>query len=67
MTDAICKYCGGEIKKNDRFILVGFYPGKWRRMGYHYLFDGPKYFGELYHEPCYMESVEKQEQNKRNS
>jgi hypothetical protein len=48
-------------EKGDRFVLVGSYPRKLKRMGYHDLFDGPEYFGELYHEACYLESVGEQE------
>lgn len=59
-----CKVCGQPIKKNDRFVLVGSYPGKFKRFGYHDWFDGPDYFGELYHEACYLKSIEqKSKQN----
>jgi hypothetical protein len=49
-----------ELKKGDRFVLVGFYPRKLKRMGYQDWFDGPEDFGELYHEVCCLESVEEQ-------
>jgi len=48
-----CKYCGKQIRKGERFVLVGIYPSKFKKIRYHDWFDGPEYFGELYHEMCY--------------
>jgi hypothetical protein len=48
-----CKNCGKPIRKGEKFTLVGIYPNKLHKMGYHDWFDGPEYFGEIYHEKCY--------------
>jgi hypothetical protein len=59
-----CRRCGLQVKKNDRFILVGFYPVWWKRMNYP-ASRGLDYFGELYHEACYLESVERQKSKQK--
>jgi hypothetical protein len=60
-----CRRCGLEIKEGDRFVLVGLYPSKLHKMGYNGWFDGPEYFGDLYHEDCYLKSYVKKEANQK--
>jgi hypothetical protein len=60
-----CRVCDLELKEGDRFVLVGFYPRKLKKMGYHDLFDGPEYFGDLYHENCYLKSFGNHESSKK--
>jgi hypothetical protein len=60
-----CKYCGKPIGKGERFILVGIYPSKWHKMNYYDWLDGPEYFGELYHEVCYMKLSANQESKQK--
>jgi len=54
-----------RVKKDDKFVLVGIYPGYWKTSGYSWLL-GPEYFGELYHEACYLESLVKHESKRNN-
>jgi len=54
-----CRHCGLKLRKGDRFVVVGDYPSWWKNRGFSRLLDGPEYFGELYHEVCYLESVGK--------
>jgi hypothetical protein len=49
-----------KIRKDNRFIVVGYYPSWWKKFSFT-VFDGPEYFGELYHEACYLESIGKSE------
>jgi hypothetical protein len=60
-----CRNCGLLIRKGDRFILVGSYPGKLKKFSYYNWWDGPEYFGELYHEACYLRSLRKQEMKQK--
>lgn len=53
-----CEYCGMEIEKGERFVSVGSYPSWWRILGARTV--GPSYFGKIYHEACYLESLRKQ-------
>jgi len=57
-----CKACGKPINKGDRFILVGLYPSKWKRMNYYYWFDGPENFGDICHEACFYSQIQESKQ-----
>jgi len=61
-----CRRCGLRVRKDDRFVLVGSYPSWWKKSSFS-LLCGLEYFGELYHEACYMESSEKQESERLKS
>jgi len=59
-----CTECGLRIKKDDRFVLVGFYPGFVEKMFFG-VAAGLDFFGDLYHEACYRKSIEKQESKQK--
>ena len=52
-----CSFCGIKIKKGERFVSVGDYPSWWKMAGARTA--GPGYFGEVYHEACYLELLKK--------
>jgi hypothetical protein len=52
-----CKVCGLRVQKDERFVLVGIYPGWWKKSKFARLYDGPEYFGDLYHDACYLKSI----------
>jgi hypothetical protein len=62
-----CRVCGLRVKKDDRFVLVGFYPSLWKKSDFAFRFyTGLDCFGELYHETCYLESqVSSENRNKK--
>lgn len=59
-----CKACGLPIKKDMRFVLVGFYPRFVDKMFFGWI-DGLDYYGELYHEACYLESIKNEESKQK--
>ena len=62
-----CKRCGLKLNKNDRFVLVGFYPDWLIKSGFPRFFGDLEYFGELYHETCYLEPIERREPKQKES
>jgi hypothetical protein len=58
-----CFYCNKKINKDEDFVLIGKYPGYFKRTdgrslhGAHDLFGLEKY-GELYHWDCYFYMLE---------
>ena len=54
-----------DWKGPDRFIVVGYYPSWWKKSSFT-VFDGPEYFGELYHEARYLESIGKLQTKHKN-
>lgn len=54
-----CSFCGKKIKKGEMFVSVGAYPSWWTIWGARWV--GPGYFGEIYHEACYLELLKKRD------
>jgi hypothetical protein len=58
-----CDYCGKEIKKDDRFICAGDYPSWWKIFSASHV--NPGFFGQIYHESCYLNMPSKQAQDEK--
>lgn len=56
----LCKYCKIKLKKGERFVLIGDYPGGWdraaARMWYTFADDFVEY-GAVYHEECFFKNL----------
>ncbi len=55
-----CEYCKRELNKDDDFILIGKYPGRWKRYVDSKIdreFLGLSHLGQLYHKKCYHDKM----------
>ena len=53
----LCEYCKEELKKGERFILIGNYPGFMDRVSSRFWFiyeDDLGDYGSIYHESCFF-------------
>ena len=54
----LCEYCKRELKKGERFVLIGNYPGFMDRLSSRFWFiyeDDLGDYGAIYHENCFYE------------
>lgn len=64
----ICGLCGLRIGKDERFVLVGFYPSLSKRVGFRFRYwVGLDIFGEIFHEDCYLKSMGRDEPRTKQS
>jgi hypothetical protein len=52
-----CEYCGVNMKKGDKFVVVGAYTTSFEAWLQGSSWCYPEDFGKIYHEACYLQLV----------